>query len=188
MIALRNLAFEFLRQHKNVEDSVEELVCRKSRGRIIEREMLTVFENGIAGQYGKIYSLDAATLLMWIDKYLGQKSSSANYLDAGLLSPSIRITDYLRYPCNLDEWLKEANKCYTAFLNGVNETNFHPHVYDRMMLDGKININDYLQHLTVISQDMEENIKLAKQRVLAKVFRHYREQSFTYVYFIAPKS
>lgn len=184
----RNMAFEFLRDHKNVEDTVENLVLKKCRGRISESELLTCFENGIGGQYGKIYNLDAATLLSWIDKFIEKRNKSANYLDAGLLDHNIKITDYLRYPGNTEDWEKEANRCYTAFLNGVKEENFHPHVYDRMMLDGKIKLNAYMQKIELWIKDEYERVKLAKQKVLAEVFRQYRGMDFKYVYFIAPNS
>lgn len=183
-----NYAFVFLRNHKNVEPTVEELVCKKSRGRINEQDMLTCFENGIGGQYGKIYSLDAATLLSWIDKFIDSRNKSANYLDAGLLDHNIKITDYLKYPGNTEDWIKEANKCYTAFLNGVKESNFHPHVYDRMMLDGKIKMNAYMEKIELCIQDEQSRIKDAKQKVLAEIFKRYRQMDFKYVYFIAPNS
>src|SRR5438046_3995335 len=137
-----NSAFEVLRNFKEVSEETEKLVLaiisRKHRDLTI-KELAQIFENGIAGEYGKIYTLDPQTLLAWVEKYTKNKNSNKSYLETSLLpvtTPGYESID----------WFKEANKCYHAFLNGVSEQYFHHCVYDRMMLDDKIKINAYRKH------------------------------------------
>lgn len=134
MIALSNIAFEFLRKHKPVSEEVEKLVLQKVRNRVTNNELLTVFENGISGQYGKVYSLDAATLIGWVNQYQAAKSKGNGVLDGNLLDPATPVTS-INYPSTIKEWYLEVNKAYTAYLSGVNESNFHPHIYNRLMCD-----------------------------------------------------
>lgn len=174
--------FDYLKQFKEVDEPTEKLVWKKIAGRITQSELVIVFEKGIAGEFGKFYKADAQTLIGWVEQYLKSKNSPKNYLETGLLSPAIGI--YHRdYPQTYTDWHKEINKCYTAFLNGVSESNFHPHCYDRMVLDDKgIVINDYLKRLSLESN--EENIRIAKQRIIKDAFCKYRDQGKTFIYFI----
>lgn len=181
MISTTNPAFEFLRKHKPVSDETETLVMKKTLGRITQSELFTVFENGISGQYGKVYSLDPQTLLSWVEAYKRGKNSSKSYMESGLVNPSVGMC-HPDYPGGLDDWHKEANKCLTSFLNGVSESHFHPHVYDRMMLDGKIKINDCLKYLE--KEYEEKDVTAAKQKVLRDVFLSYKSNGWTQVYFI----
>lgn len=177
MIAVSNTAFEFLRQHKDVSEEIEKFVMKRVGGRLSSKEMLNAFENGISGEYGKIYSLDAQTLLGWIGKYQAAKQSSTHYLETGLLSVSHPIWDNI-------EWEKEANKCFTAFLNGVSESNFNIGVYDRMMIDGKIELNAYMEFFQETGNEAADVIR-AKQAVLRKVFKEYKSKGWVSVYMIA---
>lgn len=170
-----NPAFELLRQHKDVKEETEKLVMKKVRGRITQNELITVFENGLSGQYGKLYSADPQTLLSWVEQFEKSKNSAANYLE----SPLLPVSTNQREPI---AWDKEANKCYKAFLNGVSEEYFHPAVYDRMMLDDKIKMNSYLKKL--LGEGMPENIRVAKQKILKDVFAEYKSRGLTTIYFI----
>lgn len=176
MIRQINPAFEFLRKHKQVTDETEALVMKRVKGRLSSSELFSVFENGITGQYGKVYSLDAQTLVGWVAEFLRGKESPKNYLSSGLLP-----VDYPTW--EVVDWDKEANKCFTAFLNGVSEANFNPGVYDRMMVDGKIKLNAYMEFFTD-SGDTAKQVIAAKQRVLRNVFLTYKSNGWTTVYFI----
>lgn len=173
---ITNPAFEFLRKHKQVSEETETLVMKKVRGRVTQDELFTVFENGITGQYGKIYSLDPQTLMTWVETYSKGKNSSKNYLSTGLEPVTTPTWENI-------EWDKEANKCFTAFLNGVSETYFHPAVYDRMMLDGKIKINAYIKYFTETGNHPYD-VQTAKQKILRDTFWGYKSTGWTFVYFI----
>jgi len=175
-----NSAFELLRSFKEVSEDTEKLVLaivsRKHKDLTI-KELSKIFESGIAGEYGKIYTLDPQTILSWIDKYEKNKNSAKDYLDSPLLPvwwPGKETHD----------WLKEANKCYKAFLNGVSSEYFHHCVYDRMMLDDKIKLNAYRKYYSVDVDYESEEIKAAKRKILKDVFQKMKDQGLTYVYFI----
>jgi hypothetical protein len=84
-----NSAFNVLRDFKEVSEETEKLVLaiisRKHRDLTI-KELTTIFETGISGQYGKVYTLDPQTLLSWVEKYIADKNSSKSYLESPLLS------------------------------------------------------------------------------------------------------
>lgn len=130
-----NTAFEFLREHKEVKAEVENLVMKKVRGRFTQNELLTIFEDGISGKYGKVYTLDAQTLLDWISKAQAAKSKSSTFVDGNLLDPNTPVSS-TRYPTKPVEWNREANKAYTAYLSG--NDGWHPHLYHHLVMDGKI--------------------------------------------------
>lgn len=174
---IRNTAFEFLRQHKEVDQSTEELVLKRLRGRLNQEELLNVFENGISGQYGKVYSITPDCLMNWIDQYDKEKNSSRNYLSSPLAPVTMNINEVW-------DWEKEANKCYHAFLGGVSADYFHQGVYDEMVLSDKIKPNSYLKYSDGCDYMDEKKIADAKRKVLADVFSAYKKHGFQTVFFI----
>lgn len=176
-ILTANSAFELLRQFKDVSAETEKLVMaiirRKHRDLTI-KELTKIFEDGIAGEYGKVYTLDPQTILSWVDKYSSNKNSSVSYLQSPLLSIDTPAWE------NID-WSKEANRCFQAFLNGVSEQYFHRCVYDRMMVDGKIPVNAYKKYYK--GDDLEE-VYSAQRKFLKDVFTDYKRAGFTTIYFI----
>lgn len=178
MINTINPAFELLRKYKKVDSETESLVLKRIKGTISQDDLLTIFEKGVAGEYGKFIVADPQTLLGWVNQFKASKNKPSNYLSSGLLDPSTAITS-VNYPQKTEDWCREANKCFTAFLNGVTVFNFHPHVYDRMMLDGKITANAYKKYLTGIDENAVEK---AKQSFLKEVFSAYRQKGWTKVY------
>ncbi len=63
---MNNPAFEYLRQFKKVSDESEELVMKVVKKRYPEislNELVNIFEQGITGDFGKVYSADPETLL-----------------------------------------------------------------------------------------------------------------------------
>lgn len=174
-------AFELLRSFKEVSPETERLVLaivRRQHSMLTINELIKIFENGITGQYGKVYTLDPQTILSWIEKYEASKNDSKNYRDTPL------------YPVNrngeevsMDGWRKEANKCYTAFLNGVSHEYFHAHVYDRMLLDDKIKPNSYKKHCKDQSDIWEVN--KAQRMILRDIFLDYKDRGYAEVYFIS---
>jgi hypothetical protein len=82
-----------------------------------------------------------------------------------------------RYPEKQEDWNKEVNKAFTSFLNGTSTTQMHPHIYDRLMVDGKIPLNAYLKHYT-------NDVTIAKQQTLNDYFAGCKDKGFTYIYFI----
>ena len=185
---MNNPAFELIRLHKEVKPDTEALVLKQIRGRVSANELINIFENGISGKYGKVYSCDPQTLLGWIEAYLKTKYSDKNYLSTGLADPSLPSWETF-------DWEKEANKCFNAYLTGVNETHFHPAVYDRMMCDKKIDLNAYLKYYDGPENAFPDNrlvwvevfsaVKIAKQKILKDIFLQYKNKGFTYVYFIS---
>jgi hypothetical protein len=74
---------------------------------------------------------------------MSKRSSKKSYYEDALLDNTIGITDR-RYPTKTEQWLKEVNKCYTAYLKGLSTTEMHPHVYDTLVMDKKIE-RDYFE-------------------------------------------
>lgn len=177
-----NPAFEFLKRHKEVSEETQELVMKKIKGKISQSELITAFENGISGQYGKVYKADAQTLIGWVEAFQKGKNAVNSYLESGLVNPDEKVTGR-NYPGNVTEWMKEANKALVSFLNGVSENHFHPHIYDRLLLDGKIRLNQYSKYF-VATDNVDEDVKRAKQKVLRDVFLTYKSNGWSHVYFI----
>jgi hypothetical protein len=176
---MNNPAFEYLRQFKKISDDTEALVTKFIKKKYPElgmKELVQIFENGIAGEYGKIYSADPETILDWIRKHINNKGQQRSYYETPLLTAEVSIYDN-RYPEKHEDWNKEVNKAYTAFLNGVSTNQMHPHIYDRLMVDNKIELNAYMQHYTT-------DITIAKQKVLQEYFTGCKLKGFTYIYFI----
>jgi hypothetical protein len=179
-----NPAFDYLRGFKECSPDVEELVMktvkRKHPGVSIG-ELKQIFEKGLAGEYGKVYKADPDVLMSWVTSAQRSKNTTQNYLSNGLVGVHVGMT-HPDYPAGLDDWHKEANKCLTSFLNGVSEEYFHPHVYDRMVLDGKIELGSMEKHMP--KEYTEPDITRAKQTILRDVFLSYKSQGWTQVYFI----
>jgi hypothetical protein len=176
---MNNPAFEYLRQFKKVSDETEELVIKfvkKKYPEISVNELVTIFENGIAGEFGKIYSADPETILEWIRKHTIKKGSERSYYETPLLTKDVSIYDS-RYPQRTEDWLKEVNKAFTAYLNGVSVYEMHEHIYDRLMVDSKIEMNSYLNYFT-------ENVQQAKQRYLKDYFENCKMKGLNQIYFI----
>ena len=176
---MNNPAFDYLRQFKKISEDTEALVTKFIKKKYPElgmKELVQIFENGIAGEYGKIYSADPETILDWIRKHLSSKGNQRSYYETPLLTKDISMYDY-RYPEKQEDWNKEVNKAFTAYLNGVSTTEMHPHIYDRLMVDSKIPLNAYLKHYTT-------DITIAKQKILQDYFNGCKQQGFTYIYFI----
>lgn len=181
-----NPAFELIRKHKPCNDDTEELVMKRIRGKISAVDLITAFENGLAGDYGTLYKADPQTLIDWVDQFLSKRNSAKNYLGAPLLSPNISITHPL-YPTTIDEWHKEINKCYTCFLNGVTEDNFHPDCYSRLTMDSRIEFyscDKYYQK----SNKTDNDFKVAKQLSLRDYFLTCKAKGWTFIYFIEQKN
>jgi len=180
---MTNPAFDFLRKYKDCDENTEALVVKRTRGRITTSEMITVFERGVSGEYGKIYKVDPQLLLDWIDKYIRGKNKNTNYLETGLLNPSISITN-INYHVDPRDWMKEVNKCYIAFLSGVSVENFHPDCYSVLTLDNKITFN--LTRYGKFENDMYGNMnpKEAMQAGLRDYFSECREKGYNHIYLV----
>jgi hypothetical protein len=194
---INNPAFELLRKHKQVTAETENLVLKQIRNKVTSNELFTIFENGISGKYGKLYSADVQTLIGWVDDYLKSRNSPKNYLQTGLAPVTMSKNE------NWD-WNKEANKCYAEFLRGTHESNFHPCVYDNMMLAGKIQKDSYLKFYKGISpEDVERLCKVdegyfesiswvevqneitkAKQTVIKNLFSEFKLKGYETIYFL----
>lgn len=181
-----NPAFQFLSDHKKFEPSVEDLVMKKVKWKypnLTSNDLVAIFERGILGDYGKVYKIEPDVLMGWIEASQKAKNSATSYLSTGLVNPMTKMTDY-GYPGGLDDWHKEANKCFTSFLSGVHEGCFHPHVYDRLVLDGKIQLNTCCKYLKDPKDSNDSEVMAAKQRVLKDFFLTARGDGKTYIYFI----
>lgn len=184
---MNNTAFDYLRTFKQVSDETESLVMRNVKNRFPDLSMgdlHTVFERGVSGDYGKFVVADPQTILGWVREYKN-KTKVSNYLDGGLLDPNTDIKSENYHP-DVEGWMKEANKAFISFLNGTSESYFHPHIYDRMMCDKKIEFNAYMKYYKE-SDNIWEGVKKAKQLVLRDVFLTYRSNGYNTVYFIKNK-
>lgn len=176
---MSNPAFDYLRQFKKISDDTEALVTKFIKKKYPElgmKELVQIFENGIAGEYGKVYSADPETILDWIRKHITNKGQQRSYYEQPLLTADVSMYDN-RYPEKQEDWNKEVNKAFTSFLNGVSTNQMHPHIYDRLMVDGKIPLNAYLKHYT-------NDVTIAKQQTLKDYFATCKDKGFTYIYFI----
>lgn len=176
---MNNLAFEYLRQFKKVSEDTEELVMKLLKRRYPDigmNELVQIFEQGIAGDFGKVYAADPETILDWVKESMKRKGRQSSYYEAPILSPHVSIID-LDYPQKMEDWQKEVNKAFTAFLNGVSTRDMHPHLYDRLMVDGKIPMNSYHKYL-------DNSVDESKQRFLADYFTDCKNRAYTYIYFI----
>lgn len=180
-----NIAFDFLRTFKDVSEETEKLVMKTIKYKYPDLtidNLRDIFEKGISGEYGKVYKLDPDILLGWVKENYKRVKTGDNYLATPLLNPDEPVTG-VNYPSKVEDWMKEANKAYMYFLNGVAETYIHPHIYDRMMLDGKIAINSYL-HYYKEDAEVFNNVKKAKQLVLRDIFFNYKRNGYNTVYFV----
>jgi hypothetical protein len=190
---MRNPAFEFLRQFKQVSEVTEELVTKNLKKKFpnLTIEQLTdIFEKGISGDYGKVYAMDVQTILGWVEDFMRNQGSQKHYLDSGLLDPSIHITD-VRYPTGIREWNQEVNKCYNSYLKGVKPEYFHPHVYDRLVMDNKIHHSDFIKYMSSDAQTMYKDgqyesvgidIRRGKHKSIEVYFNYHREQGHDKIY------
>jgi hypothetical protein len=177
---IKNPAFEFLREHKEVKQEVEDFVLKRVRNRISNDELIQAFENGISGRYGKVYSLDAQTLIGWVNQYLSGKEKSAGYLDSGLLDPNTPVSS-INYPLTTKEWFRETNKAYTAYLNG--NSNFHPHIYNHLVMDGKIDSNSMKKYTPdSYPECSEQDINKSMVKSVCDYFSQLKSRGYSYVY------
>ena len=134
-----NTAFEFLRQHREVKPDVEDLVLRKMRYSCSESEMLSAFENGITGKYGKIYLLDAQTLIKWINNFKNEGKDDGIWINSVLIDPGIS-QHHKDYPLTNKQWNRQINKAFMTYKSGLSETRWHPDMYSYLVLDDKIKL------------------------------------------------
>lgn len=173
--------FDYLREFKNITSETEALV-RKKTGYIKDSELMQIFENGITGKYGKVYTLDPQTLIGWVNQFNNSKTKADNYLNSGLLNPETKVTD-INYPQTSDDWKKETNKAFAAYLNGV--TNFHHDIYNHLVCDSKITIG-YLKKYTPAEYPHCDNVKIkaAMKQAVIDYFGRCRNNGWNQIYFI----
>jgi len=174
-----NPAFEYFRRFKKVSDETEELVMKVIKKRYPEismNDLVSIFESGLSGDFGKVYSADPETIIDWVRTFTNRRGQQRSYYETPLLTADISIYDQ-RYPDKQDEWNKEVNKGFTAYLNGVSTKEMHPHLYDRLMVDGKIEFNAYLKYY-------KDKVDEAKQMILNDYFLEQKRKGFTYIYYI----
>ena len=180
---MNNPAFEYLRQFKEVKAATEELVLKTLKRKYYDitiDDLTNAFELGLTGEFGKVYSADPQCLIGWVDEYMNKRKTKGSYFDEGLLDNTIGITDR-RYPTRMEDWLKEANKCYNAFLKGIDVTNMHPHVYDRLVMDRKIH-RDALDKYLPDDNYNRNDIRAAKYKVLREYFEYAKSQGQDKIY------
>lgn len=176
-----NIAFEYLRKFKPVDEETEKLVMRKNH--LSQAELLNCFENGIAGKYGKVYSCDPQTLFNWIKEHK-RITVKGNYLAIPILN-KLTKQESKNYPQTLIEWHKEVNKCFTAYLNGVSAHEFHPDVYYRMTMDDKMKVGDLKKFAPKTYPDCADNeITAAIQMAIGNYFALRRSYGDNFIYYI----
>jgi len=176
-------AFEYIRKFKTVSDETEILVkkvIKKKFPDITPNDLVTIFENGLSGEYGKMYSADPQTLIGWIEDFMKTRGKKGSYLSDGLLDPNIKITDR-EYPNSTVDWQKEVNKAYIKNLVGTNPSNFHPDLYDRLMMDNFIHRDAFVFFLERGGDEMAQIVK-AKQITLSKFFEVCKSKGWNQIY------
>jgi hypothetical protein len=176
-------AFELLRKHHTCEAETQDFVMRRIGNSISQNELFNVFENGISGMYGKLYKADPQTLIGWVDEYRKTLKTGKNYLQTGLMDVNVSILDQ-RYPSSLIEWQKEVNKCFEAHLRGVTENYFHPDIYDRLVLDGKLKSGSMKENLPIKNNYEDEDYNQAKQITVKMYFIQCQLHGFTNIYYV----
>jgi hypothetical protein len=184
---MNNPAFELIRRHKEVSEETKSLVLKQIKNKVTESELITIFENGISGKYGKLYSADTQTLVGWVERFLKERMSDKNYLESPLSDVNMNENE-------IWDWNKEVNKCYHAFLKGVSHEYFHHAVYDTMLLDNKIKINAYTKYYRVPDSADPENklqwdelireVKKAKRQIIRDVFTKYKSYGYNDIFII----
>jgi hypothetical protein len=175
---MSNPAFEYLRQFKQVNEATEELVLKTLKRKypnITLEELTNIFERGISGDFGKVYAIDPQTLLGWVDDSQSKVQNGSTYFESPLLDSSIKITDG-RYP-DTKGWLQEANKCYLAYCRGVSVYDFHPHVYDRLVMDNKVPTSYFEKHMPKTN-----SIRESKQISLGEFFEWCKSNGVNQIY------
>ena len=178
---MNNPAFEFLRQFKPVTDATEELVTKTIKRKFPEitlEQLIEVFENGIVGEYGKIFTIDPETLMRWVYEYMAKTNQLHNYLNKPLLDNKIKLTDP-RFPSSPREWQKETNRCFQAYIKGVNVYEFHPYVYDKLVLDNRLPVAYFERY---ISAPEPLQIRKGKQQSIGDYFEHMKTSGATEIY------
>jgi hypothetical protein len=172
-------AFEILRRYYPCDQQTEEFILKRINGSVNQNDLVQIVENGISGQFGKVYKADPQTVLGWVDEW---RKSSKNGLrnDLSLLNPFTRITDP-NYPTGIYSWYNEVNKCYWAHLKGVTENNFHPDIYDRLVMDGKLKIRDMNEHKV---SDSELDVMKAKQITAKMYFIEMQKRNVQNIYYV----
>lgn len=188
---MTNPAFEFLRQYKEVKPATEEIVLKtlkKKFPNLTVYQLTEIFSSGVTGEYGKVYSIDPQTLIGWVYEYMNKQENPLNYLDEPLLDNTLKNTDR-RYPSGNVLWEKEVNKCYSAYLRGVSVNEFHPHIFDRLVMDNKLHYNDFLQSMSKEELEFYQNgeyeksgIRKAKQKTIGKYFDFIKSSGDTLIY------
>jgi len=180
-------AFLYLRKFNDVSAETEDLVCKRISGRVSSSELIKCFENGIAGEYGKVYKADPETIMMWVKKFINNKVSAKNYLDSGLIPVSVNGV----YVSDLTDWMKETNKCYMAFVSGVSEEYFHHYVYKCLVTDDRIKKEDYQRYYKFNPFEFEQNgfveteeMKSAMRKSVRDYFANCKAKGFDKIYFV----
>ena len=137
---------------------------------------MNIFELGISGEFGKVYSADPETLIGWVQEYQKKSNNKKSYYESGLAHPSLTILSD-GYPSGLDDWHKEVNKAFTKWLGGTGCDNFHPHIYDRLMIDNKIKMNSYKKYFNGTT-----NVDTAKQLCISDFFLIAKQYGLTQIY------
>jgi hypothetical protein len=112
---------------------------------------------------------------------MNKRVVKGNYYEEALLDNTITITDR-RYPTKSDDWIKEVNKCYTAFLKGVSVFDFHPHVYDTLVIDRKM-YRDYFEKYLPNKEYHPMDIRKAKHLCIKEYFEWAKSNSQDKIYF-----
>ncbi len=190
---MTNPAFSLLREHKEVRAEVETMVMKMAANKIQLSDMLNAFEKGIAGHYGKFIVADVQTIMSWINRFLGERSSgNSDYLSTPLMSKGC---DWDTYPNTIELWQKEINKAYAAWQSGVSSDNFNHELQYYLVCDGKIKVGDidkylkpdYLNRFDQMAGPNEE-IKQAHKKSLDSFFKQIYASGWKFVYFIKEKS
>lgn len=187
----------FISRFKSVDGAAEQIdflakFIPKDFPTLTVSDFSEIVSNGMVGKYGEVIKIEPQVFFKWIRKWQADQKRSVDYLKTPLLP--------INWPARSNEdWFKETNKCYDAFLRGLSHENFHHCVYDRLVIDGFISTGSYVTFYNrafdytetkdrvqneVLFNKQYDEIARAKREVLKRFFAHLKAGGRTYVYFI----
>lgn len=144
-------------------------------------DLAVIFKNAIRGEYGDLKSIDLPSIFKWVRKWqetseIGQKTAIMS-----LASESSEHTD----------WSHEVYKAYQKYLlTGIKHHEISHCLYDRMLLDGMIEMESYQKWLEKAAQLIKlepdpENlliIRCAQRIKVLEKFNQLKERGVREIY------
>jgi|SRR6478609_10532045 len=147
-------------------------------------DLQVVFKNAIMGDFGELKSIDLPSIHKWVRKWNdglpnAQRSAFNNLAGFHTSEP------------NYVDWSNEVWKAYGHFMNnGLKVTDISHFLYDRMQLDGLIEMEEYRKVIDKAAAYLMEapdimngaQREIAKRMIVINVFHVKKKQGYTELY------